>query len=194
MPIVKIIIGSTRPSRFGIQPAKWITELSREHSNATFELVDLAELNLPPLDEPQPAITGIYTKDHTKKWSKIIAEADGFVFVTGEYNFSIPAALKNAIDFLTAEWRYKPVAFVSYGAGAGGALAVSHLRSSIANVGMFDLRDHIAFVNYWTQLDEKGQLQPQKEHIATAHTLLDNIAFWSGYLKGAREQLTTKKS
>lgn len=189
MAHIKVILGSTRPNRFGVQPAKWIMELTNEHKDATFELVDLAEINLPLLDEPQPPTMGNYTQEHTKAWAKIIDEADGFVVVTGEYNFGVPAALKNAFDFLAKEWRYKPVAFVSYGAAAGGARAVEHLRSSVANLGMFDLRDQVILVNYWEQLGENGAFQPTDTQTETAHKLLDNIVFWADHIKPAREKL-----
>lgn len=188
--LIKIILGSTRPNRFGKQVADWIMELTKTHKNARFELIDLQEVNLPFLDEPLPPIQGNYQQPHTKAWANIIGPADGFIVVTGEYNFSIPAALKNAFDFLAAEWRYKPVAFVSYGASAGGARAVEHLRSSVANLGMFDLRDQVLMPNYWTQLNEQGMLEPTEDQTTAAHKLIDRIAFWSNYLKPARKQLT----
>lgn len=194
MPLIKVIIGTTRPERFSPKPAHWLMELSKEHPDATFELIDLAEVNLPLLDEPVPALFGKYTQEHTKAWSKVISEADGFIFVTGEYNFGVPPALKNAIDFLAAEWRYKPLAFVSYGAGAGGALAVAHLRSIVANLSMYDLRDHVAFVNYWEHLSKNGELQANDTQVETAHKLLDNITFWAQGLSPLRQEALSKKA
>lgn len=187
---IKIILGSTRPNRFGDQVASWIMDLAKQNKNASFELIDLKDINLPLLDEPIPAIHGQYSKPHTKAWAKIIDDADGFIIVTAEYNFSIPAALKNAMDYLAAEWRYKPVAFVSYGASAGGARAVEHLRSSIANIGMFDLREQVVIPNYWEQQDEDGVFTPTEIQTETATKLIERIAFWSEYLKPARKQLT----
>lgn len=188
--LIKVILGSTRPSRFGPQVADWIMELSKQNKDATFELVDLKEINLPLLDEPVPPLLGQYSQPHTKAWAKIVGEADGFIIVTAEYNFSIPAALKNAMDFLAAEWRYKPVAFVSYGAGAGGVRAVEHLRASIANLGMFDLREQVVIPNYWTQLTEQGAFKPDELQTQSAQKIIERIAFWSNYLKPARKQLT----
>jgi NAD(P)H-dependent FMN reductase len=193
MSLIKVILGSTRPNRFGIQPAEWLMDLAKEHSEATFELVDLKDMDLPLLDEALPAAYGKYDHDHTKAWAKVIAEADGFVFVTGEYNFSIPGAFKNALDFLAAEWRYKPVAFVSYGAAGGGLNAVVNWRNAVANLSMYDLRDHVSFVNYFNHLDSDGKIQPSEEQTATAHKLLTNIAFWSDVMKPAREELAAKK-
>jgi NAD(P)H-dependent FMN reductase len=193
MPVIKVILGSTRPNRFGNQPADLVMELSKQHADATFELVDLAEINLPLLDEPVPASMRAYTKDepkeHTKAWAKIVGEADGFVFVTGEYNYTIPAALKNAIDFVAHEWYYKPVAFVSYGADAGGARAVEHLRGTAGWLRMYDLREHLHIPNYWTQVNEQGAFQPTDDQIASINELLKSIAFWSARLKPIREEL-----
>lgn len=188
--LIKVILGSTRPNRFGPQVAEWIMDVTKTQTDTTFELVDLKEINLPLLDEPFPAIAGKYSQPHTKAWAKMVGEADGFIIVTAEYNFSIPAALKNALDFLAAEWRYKPVAFVSYGASAGGARAVEHLRSSVANLGMFDLREQVTITNYWTQQDEQGTFQPTGMQTAAAQKLITRIAFWAKYLKPARKTLT----
>jgi NAD(P)H-dependent FMN reductase len=189
MPTIKVIVGSTRPGRFGIQPAEWIMDLAKSHTEARFELVDLAEVNLPLLDEPVPAIHGKYENDHTKAWSKIIDEADGFVIVTPEYNHSVPAALKNAIDYLAQEWRYKPVTFVSYGTEAGGTRAVEHFRAGLANLSMFDLRDHVTIPNFWLQQDESGKFTPNEYQQTEAQKMLESIVFWTGHLKPAREAL-----
>lgn len=189
MSLIKVIVGSTRPSRFGIQAANWIMELTREFPGATFELVDLAEVNLPLLDEATPAAMGGYTKEHTKKWANIVDEADGFVFVTGEYNHGIPGALKNAIDFVAKEWYYKPVAFVSYGADAGGVRAVEQLRGVTAWLRMYGLHDVVAIPNYWAQLGEAGAFQPTENQNDAAKRMLKNIAFWSDHMKSAREEL-----
>lgn len=115
MPKIGIIIGSTRPGRNAEAVAKWVHELASKRTDAEFELIDLVDYNLPVLDEPYPAVFQNYTHEHTKKWSKKIAEMDGFIFVTPEYNHAVGGALKNAIDFLNVEWNNKAVGFVSYG-------------------------------------------------------------------------------
>jgi len=189
MSVIKVIVGSTRPNRFGIQPASWLMELAKEHPEATFELIDLADVNLPFLDEPKPPAAGNYANDHTKAWAKIIGDADGYIFVTAEYNHGVPAALKNAIDFLAREWYYKPAAFVSYGAGGGGVRAVEHLRSTLTWLRVYSLHDEVALYNYWSQLDDKGAFAPSEQQIADAHRLLTNIVFWATELKPIREKL-----
>ncbi|HEX8762173.1 MAG TPA: NAD(P)H-dependent oxidoreductase [Candidatus Saccharimonadales bacterium] len=188
MALIKIIIGSTRPGRFGNQPAEWIKTLGDERAEHSFEIIDLAEVNLPLLDEPQPALSGNYANDHTKSWSKTISEADGFIFVTPEYNHAAPAALKNAIDYLAAEWRHKPAAFVSYGV-EGGVRAVENLRVVAGNLSMYSLYETVTLVNYWAQLDQDGMFVPSPDQITKAHKLLDAVTFWADHFKDARTKL-----
>ena len=132
---LQVILGSTRPGRAGEEVAQWVTEIAKENSDFDVELVDVADYNLPLLDEPKPALSGEYSQDHTKKWSAKIAEADAYIFVTAEYNHSVPAAFKNAVDFLYHEWTDKAYGFVSYGATEGGARAVEHWRQIISQLG-----------------------------------------------------------
>jgi len=191
MPLIKVIVGSTRPGRFGGQPANWIMDLSKDFPDATFELVDLQEINLPFLDEATPpsVSNGDYANEHTKQWGKVIDEADGFIFVTGEYNHGIPASLKNAIDFVAKEWYYKPVSFVSYGAKAGGVRAVEQLREVVGWLRMYDMHDEVSIKNYWGFLDESGKFQPSDEHNDDAKRMLKSLIFWSEKMKPAREEL-----
>src|SRR3954471_5422973 len=140
---VGIILGSTRPGRNGEAVAKWVFENASKRSDAEYELVDIAEYNLPLLDEPVPPSMGQYSKDHTKRWAAKIASFDAFVFVTPEYNHGINGALKNAIDFLFAEWNNKAAAFVSYG-GSGGLHAVEQLRLIMAELRIADVRSHVS--------------------------------------------------
>ena len=186
MTKIKVITASTRPGRFGDQPTKWVLELAKDYPQATFELVDLKDIALPFLDEPEPAMGGTYTKEHTKQWAKMIDEADGFIIVTPEYNHSYPASLKNAIDFLWKEWNYKPVAFVSYGSHAGGARAVEHLRGVAPQVKLFSLHEQVVIGSYWSYLDENGTFTPSNGHTKDLQALLGEITFWSEKLKPIR--------
>jgi len=190
MPTIKIIVGSIRPNRFGPQVANWVADLAKEHTDATFEIIDLADVKLPFLDEPQPPATEeTYVQEHTKAWAQTIGEADGFVFITPEYNHGVAPSLKNAIDFLGKEWYYKPVSFVSYGADAGGVRAVEHLRGTAAWLRMYDMHDVVCIPNYWSQLGADGGFTPTDDQTASAHRLLENIAFWSENMKPIREKL-----
>src|SRR4051794_30528659 len=125
---LKIIIASTRPGRRGPLIGSWIHELAKKNAAFELSLLDLADINLPFLDEPHHPRLQLYEHEHTKKWSNTINGADAFIFVTAEYNYGYPAPLKNALDFLFHEWSYKPVAFVSYGGIAGGTRSVQMLK------------------------------------------------------------------
>jgi NAD(P)H-dependent FMN reductase len=127
-PQLLIVVTSTRPTRIGPALGDWFTALARKQGGFDVETVDLAELNLPLLDEPEHPRFGRYQHDHTKRWSAIVDAADAIVFVTPEYNHSFPASLKNAYDYLSNEWKYKPLGFVSYGGIAAGTRAVQAFK------------------------------------------------------------------
>lgn len=189
MPKIKILTGSVRPTRFNIQPAKWIADIAAKRTDMQAELIDLKEVNLPFLDEPESPMSGHYTKEYTKAWAKIIGDSDGFIFVTPEYNHSFSPVLKNAIDYLNHEWNYKPVSFVSYGSLAGGSRAVEHLRGIAAELHMYDLREQIMLPNYWENLDDKGQYKFNDRHEKSAQGLLDSLVFWADVMKEARKKM-----
>jgi hypothetical protein len=115
MPTLQIIIASTRPGRVGLPVARWFESRARTHGGLDVEVVDLAEIDLPFVDEPNHPRLRQYTQQHTKDWSAKVDAADAFVFVMPEYNYGFNAPLKNAIDYLHQEWLYKPVGLVSYG-------------------------------------------------------------------------------
>jgi len=186
---IKIITGSVRPGRFNIQPATWIYEIAKKRSTIEVELLDLLEVKLPFLDEPIPPSQKQYSKEHTKRWSKMIDEADGFIFVTPEYNHGVSPVLKNAIDYLFYEWHYKPVSFISYGSLAGGSRSVEHLRGISAEIKMYDLREQIMLPNYWEHVDENGKYEFNKQHEKSASDMLDTLIFWAKKMKEAREEL-----
>lgn len=185
---LKIILGSTRPQRFGIQPAEWIASLAKSTKDVNFELIDLQAVNLPMFDESVSPLMQQYAHEHTKKWAKLIGDADGFIFVTPEYNHSFPAALKNAIDYVAIEWRYKPVGFVSYGAAAGGIRAVEHLRGVLGVLRMYGLGEGVVIPNYWTQLDSNGKFQPTPEQEKAAKELIKELEFWAAQFKEGRQK------
>lgn len=183
---IKVIAGSVRPGRFNIQPATWVAELASKNPDLDVELVDLQEVNLPFYNEPKPAMMGDYEHEHTKQWAEKIGEADGFIFVTPEYNHSYSPVLSNALSYLNAEWNYKPVSFVSYGSMAGGARAVEHLRGIAGELRMFDLREQILLPNYYFNLDDEGKYKFTEEEEQAADTLLTELSTWAGKLKTAR--------
>ena len=139
---IGIILGSIRPNRNGEQVATWVYDMASRRSDAEFELIDLRDHPLPHLDEPLPPSLGQYQNEHTRQWAATIASFDGFVMVTPEYNHSTSGVLKNALDFLYAEWNNKAAGFVSYGL-AGGARAAEHLRLICAELQMADVRQQV---------------------------------------------------
>lgn len=188
---VGVVIGSTRPGRKGEAVAKWVLENAQKHGNAEYELVDIAEYNLPLLDEPIPPSQGKYSKEHTKIWAAKIASLDAFIFVTPEYNHSTSGALKNAIDFLYAEWNNKAAGFVGYGS-AGGARAVEHLRGIMAEVQIAHVRASIA-LSLFTDFENFSVFKPGPQHERAMTTLFDQVVAWGEAMKGVREKAAATK-
>ena len=182
---IGIILGSTRPGRRGDQVAKWVLEQASKRDSATYEIVDLADFNLPHLDEAISASQGRYENEHTKAWAAAIADYDGFVFVTPEYNHSTSGALKNAIDFIYAEWNNKAAGFVSYGV-AGGTRAVEHLRLIVGELQIADVRQQVA-ISLVTDFEGYTTLKPLPHLEPGLNTMLDQVESWSGALLGVRE-------
>jgi len=182
---IAIITGSTRPQRVGGAVGKWVYETARRRSDAEFEHVDLAEINLPLLDEPVSPAQYKYTKSHTKSWSAKIDSFDAFVFVTAEYNHGIPAALKNAIDFLFFEWNNKVAGFVSYGT-SGGVRAVEQLRLVMAELQVATVRAQL-ILSLSTDFENYSVFRPTPKHEKALHKVLDQVILWGGALKQVRE-------
>ncbi|HEY9592996.1 MAG TPA: NAD(P)H-dependent oxidoreductase [Spirochaetia bacterium] len=189
---VAIIVGSTRPGRNGEQVAKWVLERAKARKDAEFTIVDLKDYNLPLLDEPVPPSMGQYSKPHTKAWAKTVASYDAFIFVAPEYNHGIGAALKNAIDFVYAEWNDKAAGFVSYGS-SGGARSVEHLRGVMGEVQVADVRQQVLF-NLYTDFENFSVLKPNQTHEAALATLLDQLVAWGNALKGVRAAKNVAKA
>src|SRR5438105_8774520 len=181
---IGIIVGSTRPGRKAGAVAEWLYEIVKSRKDAEFEIVDIAEYNLPLLDEPVPPTLNQYTKAHTKNWSAKIASLDAFIFVTPEYNHGTSAALKNAIDFLFYEWNNKAAGFVSYG-GAGGVRAVENLRLVMGEVKVADVRAQVA-LSMWTDFENFTTFKPHERHDKAVHAMADEVIAWGGALKGLR--------
>ena len=183
---IAIIVGSTRPGRKADAIARWVYGIASARSDAEFEVVDIAEFDLPLLDEPVPPSRHQYTQPHTKRWAAKIAEFDGYVFVTPEYNHATSAALKNAIDFLYVEWNNKAAGFVGYGS-AGGVRAVENLRLVMAELQVADVRASVA-LSLFTDFENFTTLKPAPIHAKAVSTMLDQLVAWSGALKTVREK------
>ncbi len=181
---IAIIVGSTRPGRNGATVARWVFDRAQKRNEAQFELVDIVDYHLPLLDEPIPPSFGQYIQPHTQAWSRKIAEFDGYVFVTPEYNHSTSGALKNAIDYLYSEWNNKAAGFVSYGS-MSGARAVEQLRPVMAELQIGDVRAQVAF-SLFTDFENFSEFKPDPRHEAEVDIMLDQVIAWAGALKSLR--------
>ena len=142
-PVLQVIIGSSRPGRIGFPVATWFAEIARQHGGFEVELVDLAEVNLPMLDESRHPRFAQYEHQHTIEWSATIARGDAYVFVTPEYNRGFSGVLKNAIDYLMVEWAYKPAGIVSYGGVSGGTRAANMLVQVLSGLRLIILQEAV---------------------------------------------------
>ena len=181
---IAIIIGSTRPGRKAKAVADWVFGIAAKRSDAGFELVDIADFNLPLLDEPIPPAMGQYSQPHTKAWAAKIASFDAYVFVTPEYNHSTSGALKNAIDFLYREWNNKAAGFVGYGS-AGGTRAVEQLRLIMGELLVADVRAQVA-LSLYTDFENFSTFKPAPMHEKSVNAMLDQVVAWGTALKTLR--------
>lgn len=182
---IKVITASTRPVRVGPIVTAWIAELARERAAFEVEVVDLAEIDLPLLNEPKHPAMRDYQHDHTKRWSKIVDEADGFIIVTPEYDFFPPASIVNAVQYLLHEWAKKPAAVVSYGGVSGGLRAMQVLRTLLSNIGMVALNKSIP-IPFVAKMIEDDVLTPNEQMLDGAKVMLDELENWAALLKPAR--------
>lgn len=180
---IGIIIGSTRPARKGEQVAEWVRAAGSARTDAAFETVDLRDHPLPHLDEALPAMSGRYENEHTLAWRDRIAAFDGFVIVTPEYNGGTSAVLKNALDFLFAEWTDKPVGLVSYGVNGGGR-AADYLRLTCGIMGMAVVGPQVG-LPLSTAFGGDG-FAPGERSGMMLGLLLDKVVAWSAALAAVR--------
>ena len=182
---IAVVAGSTRPGRHSKQVAEWVLQRAREHGGAEFGMLDVADFDLPLLDEPLPPSLGNYQRDHTRKWAAAVKAFDGFIFVTAEYNHSVPGALKNALDYIYAEWNNKAVGFVSYGS-AGGVRAVENLRLIAGELQMADVRAQVA-LRFATDFQDYRLFTPSEDAEQALQPLLDQLISWSAALQTVRK-------
>lgn len=181
---IGIIIGSTRPGRIGEGVARWVFANAQKRADAEFEIVDIKSFDLPLLDEPVPPSMGHYSMAHTKAWAKKIASLDAFAFVTPEYNHAPPGALKNALDFVYAEWNNKAAGFVSYGS-AYGVRAVEQLRLIMGELQVADVRAQV-LLSLYTDFENYSTFKPEPRHENELTTMLDQLVAWGEAMKTLR--------
>ncbi|QMV01336.1 FMN reductase [Devosia sp. D6-9] len=189
IPRIGIIIGTTREKRFADRPAQWLFELASRRNDAEFEIVDLRDYPMPFFDEAISPAFQPPANPVAQLWAQKLASLDGFVFVTGEYNHSIPAVLKNALDYAYKEFNRKPATFLAYGA-LGGSRAVEHLRGILAEL-------HVATIKHAIHINRPelvGMMMEGKDFAdfpyleEGAGSVLEEIVWWARALKAGRSQ------
>lgn len=194
---IAIIIGSTRPGRNSEAVARWVYDISKTRSDAEFDLVDVADFNLPLIDEPYSSFATAllkleYAKEHTKVWSAKIQEFDGYVFITPEYNHGIPAALKNAVDYLYGEWHNKAAGFVGFG-GSGATRSIEQLRLVLSELQVATVRNEVN-LSLLTDFENYRVFKPAPFHEQRVNAMLDQLIAWSGALKALRPAAVSSSS
>ncbi|WP_424531770.1 NADPH-dependent FMN reductase [Sphaerisporangium viridialbum] len=188
MAKVEIIVASTRPGRIGLPIGQWVEAEAKTHGGfADVELVDLAEIDLPFMNEPNHPRLGQYTHQHTRDWSAKVAEADAFVFVMPEYNYGYNAELKNAIDYLHKEWYYKPVGLVSYGGVAAGTRAAQMIKQVVTTLKMTPIFEAVSIPFVRQFIDDEENVVPNDVMTASAKAMFDELVRMSETLRPLRE-------
>ncbi|WP_029329969.1 NADPH-dependent FMN reductase [Exiguobacterium oxidotolerans] len=175
---IGIILGSTREGRLSPQVGNWVKQLSDRRGDANYTIIDIAEYKLPLLGEKDGDATG------AAAWSEAIAAQDGFIFITQEYNHSISASLKNALDYLRIEWHNKAAGIVSYGS-VGGARAAEHLRGILGELMIADVRVHPA-LSLFTDFENGAVLKAASVQETSVNQMLDQVIPWATALKTIR--------
>lgn len=190
---LKIITTTVREERQGIKVAQWVKKQAEVYGKYEVELIDLEELDLPLCKEPNHPSMQQYKYETTKNWSRIINDADAFVFVLAEYNFSFPAPLKNALDSIYKEWNYKPVAIVSYAGISGGLRSLSALYNVFASLRMSTIADSVIFPFFGEHINkESGIFDPGDRSEKSAVKMFDELHIWTEALVELRSKKATQ--
>jgi len=183
MDKLKIINATVRPGRKGPLIAEWIKGVAEQSGSFEVELLDLGEVKLPLMDEPNHPAMKKYQHEHTKKWSAKIEEADAFIFVTGEYDFGYPAPLRNALEYLYTEWNYKAGGIVSYGGVSAGTRAANALKNDLATFKVVPLYEMVNIPFFTEHINENGVFEPTEIAVKSAAALLKELVRWTKGLK-----------
>ena len=183
---LKIITSTVRPGRKGPLITEWITNIARQHSSFNVEVLDLAEINLPMMNEPNHPAMKKYEHEHTKQWSAKIEGADAFIFVTAEYDYNYPAPLRNALEYLYHEWGYKAAGIVSYGGISGGTRASNSLKADLSTFKMVPLTEAVNFPFFQQNISENAFAANEAAE-KSAREMLKQLARWTRGLKTIKE-------
>ena len=186
---IAVIISSTRPTRFGDKPAKWIADHAAARGDLDVEIVDLADYTLPLFDAPASDLWMPTPNEVAAKWQAKLNEFDGYIIVTAEYNRSITGALKNAIDWAYKPFMKKAVAYVGYGS-VGGARAIEHLRNIMVELQAVSVRHaiHIGGSDFVpVMMGQKTWEETAPRFDAFVPEVLENLVWWTNATKAARD-------
>jgi NAD(P)H-dependent FMN reductase len=186
MPKLLVITVSTRPERKGPAVAEWFLKVARNDGTFDVEHVDLADIDLPLLDEPKHPRQQDYQNEHTRAWSKTVAAADAFIFVSPEYNSGPAPSLVNALNFLYNEWNYKPASFVSYGGVSGGLRAVQLTKPILLTLKVVPIVEAVVLPSFSDQIEDGGFAGSERNEKA-ARGMLKELARWAGALRTLRD-------
>ena len=189
-----IVICSTRPGRIGPIIANWFHRVALTHGKFDVELVDLAGFKLPVYDEPNHPQRQNYVHEHTKLWSASVAAADAFVFVTPEYKYGTPPSLLNALNYVYAEWNYKPASFVSYGGIFGGGRAVQMVKMTLNTLKMVPIFEAVVIPWFSKQINEEKRFIPNDVQATAATAMLDELLRFAEALEPLRKTKTSAAS
>ncbi len=180
-----VVIASTRPVRVGKPVGDWIAEVAGDTPGWNVSVADLRELDLPMMNETKHPRLREYEHDHTKRWSAWVDAQDAFIFVFPEYNYSHTAPIKNALDYVSQEWAYKPVGLVSYGGVSGGLRAAQALKLPVTALKMMPLSEAVT-IQMVGQHVADGVFTPIQSVTNSAHAMLTQLRRWANALRPMR--------
>jgi len=185
---LKIITSTVRPGRKGPIIARWIEEAVKNYGSFEAEVLELGEINLPLMNEAVHPIMKQYEHEYTKQWSAKIDEADAFIFVTAEYDYSYPSPLKNALEYLVHEWAYKPAGLVSYSSGAfAGVRAAMSLKTDLLSLRTVSLAEMVNIPSLDQFINADGIFTPNELLITSSTLMLNQLVRWTKGLKAIKE-------
>src|SRR6266704_6251077 len=187
---IAVIVGTTRAARFGHKPAQWIADIASQRDDMVVEVLDLHEYPMPFFDEVASNAWVPSQNEAAQRWQKKVAEFDGFIFVTAEYNRGVPAVLKNALDYAYPEWNRKPAAYVGYGS-VGAARSIEQLRLMCVELQMAPTRTgvHIQGADFMAALQQGKDLKELSYLELNSKTMLDELQWGASALMVARKSV-----
>ena len=194
-PRIGIILSTTRTGRFADKAAAWLLELTTQRHDLEFELVDLRDYPLPLFDEPKSPLWAPARNEVAQRWTKKIGSFDGYIFVTAEYNHSIPGVLKNALDYVAHVFAKKPAAYVGYG-GVGAARAIEQLRLINIEQQMAPLKSavHIGGADFIDLLIHGKSFADKPHLVPGVQAMLEELAWWTRALRQARAEAPANRA